>query len=346
MKAGWGKIPFDKSIEKVKYTTKIATCDYCEEGRYPIISQESEYINGYWNNAEDVFKISKPVVIFGEHTIIFKYIDFDFVLGADGVKILQPIDDINAKFFKFYLEFCDIPSLGYSRHYKLLKELEIPIPPLSEQEQIVSELDLISGVIEKKKQQLKELDSLAQSVFYEMFGNPVENEKGWETRMWNDVFITRTGKLNANAMVENGKYPFFTCSKDIFYIDDYAFDCEALLLSGNNATANYDVKYYNGKFNAYQRTYVLTLKDVNVYQFFKFSLENKLTILQHQSIGGMTKYLTLGILNTISFVIPPLPLQQEFASKIEKIDKQKELIKQSLKDTETLFDSRMDYYFN
>ncbi len=224
--------------------------------------------------------------------------------------------------------------------------LPIPIPPLSEQERIVTELDLISGVIDKKKQQLKELDSLAQSIFYEMFGNPVENEKGWETRMWNDVFITRTGKLNANAMVENGKYPFFTCSKDIFYIDDYAFDCEALLLSGNNATANYDVKYYNGKFNAYQRTYVLTLKDVNVYQFFKFSLENKLTILQHQSIGGMTKYLTLGILNTISFVIPPLSLQQEFASKIEKIDKQKELIKQSLKETETLFNSRMNFYFN
>ena len=147
-------------------------------------------------------------------------------------------------------------------------------------------------------------------------------------------------------MNENGRYPFFTCSKDIFYIDTYAFDCEALLLAGNNATANYDVKYYKGKFNAYQRTYVLTLKDNSLYKFFKFALENKLSLLQEQSIGGMTKYLTLGILHKIEFIAPPLTLQQEFADKIEAIEKQKELIKQSITQTEELFNSRMDYYFN
>ena len=65
----------------------------------------------------------------------------------------------------------------------------------------------------------------------------------------------------ANASSQNGQYPFFTCSKEAYQIDYYAFDCEALLLAGNNATANYDVKYYNGKFNAYQRTYVLTAKE-------------------------------------------------------------------------------------
>lgn len=222
----------------------------------------------------------------------------------------------------------------------------IPYPPREEQERIVAELDCLSGVIEKKREQLRELDALAQSIFYQMFGDPITNEKGWEVKKWEEVFDTRTGKLNANVMNENGRYPFFTCSKDIFYIDTYAFDCEALLLAGNNATANYDVKYYKGKFNAYQRTYVLTLKDNSLYKFFKFALENKLSLLQEQSIGGMTKYLTLGILHKIEFIAPPLTLQQEFADKIEAIEKQKELIKQSITQTEELFNSRMDYYFN
>lgn len=224
--------------------------------------------------------------------------------------------------------------------------IKIAYPSLPEQEKIVAELDCLSGIIEKKKQQLKEYDALAQSIFYEMFGNPIDNEKGWEVKKWEEVFDTRTGKLNANVMNENGKYPFFTCSKDIFYIDTYAFDCEALLLAGNNATANYDVKYYKGKFNAYQRTYVLTLKDNSLYKFFKFALENKLSLLQEQSIGGMTKYLTLGILHKIEFIVPPLALQQEFADKIEAIEKQKALIKHSITQTEELFNARMAYYFN
>ena len=236
--------------------------------------------------------------------------------------------------------------MGITLNKASISQNYIAIPPLAEQERIVAELDCLSGVIEKKKQQLKELDALAQSIFYEMFGDPVKNNKGWDLKGWKDVFDTKTGRLNANAMVENGKYPFFTCSKEIYRINTYSFDCEALLLSGNNATANYDVKYYKGKFNAYQRTYILTLKDNSSYIFFKYALENQLCLLQKQSIGGLTKYLTLGILNIISFIVPPLSLQQAFASKIEAIEKQKELIKQSIKEVETLFNSRMDYYFN
>ena len=151
------------------------------------MSQEEGLISGYWNNEDDVFKIASPVVIFGDHTRILKYVDFDFVLGADGVKILQPIDCIKAKFLKLYLESCKIPSLGYSRHYKLLKELQIPVPPLVEQEKIVAELDCLSGIIEKKKQQLKELDALAESIFYTMFGDPITNEKGWEVKRLGEV---------------------------------------------------------------------------------------------------------------------------------------------------------------
>ena len=103
MKQGWERIPFEKGIVKVKYTSKIPSMEYLEQGKYPIVSQEEGLISGYWDNEDDLFRISKPVVIFGDHTRILKYVDFDFVLGADGVKILEPIDKLNAKFLKFYL---------------------------------------------------------------------------------------------------------------------------------------------------------------------------------------------------------------------------------------------------
>ena len=95
----WETKDFEDCIEKVNYTNKIQRKNFLETGTFPIVSQEQEYVNGYWNDSKDVFKIIKPVVLFGDHTQVLKYVDFDFVLGADGVKILQPINNLNCKFF-------------------------------------------------------------------------------------------------------------------------------------------------------------------------------------------------------------------------------------------------------
>jgi len=128
---GWEQFPFMSCIEKVSYTNKVPSGECLKEGKYPVVSQDSDFICGYWDDKSDVFTVSKPIVIFGDHTRILKYIDFDFVLGADGVKILSPADNINARYFLYCLKSFNIPSLGYSRHFKLLKELSIPVPPLS-----------------------------------------------------------------------------------------------------------------------------------------------------------------------------------------------------------------------
>ena len=140
---------------------------------------------------------------------------------------------------------------------------------------------------------------------------------------WDDVFNTTTGKLDSNAAVDSGQYPFFTCSKEVLRIDKYAFEQEALLLAGNNAAGKYDVKYYNGKFNAYQRTYVLGLKEDWSYRLFQYQLEDKLVYLQQQSLGGLTKYLTLKILGELEFVIPPKDKQEEFELFVAQVDKSK-----------------------
>ena len=342
MKQGWEKIPFEDSIVKIKYTTKIPSNDYLEQGLYPIVSQEEGLISGYWNNIEDVFKVSNPVVIFGDHTRILKYVDFDFVLGADGVKILQPIKDINAKFFKLYLESCKIPSLGYSRHYKLLKELQIPIPQLPIQEKIVAELDCLSGVIEKKKEQLKELDSLAQSIFYTMFGDPITNEKGWEVKKFENCYKLASGNgLSAKEIIE-GNYPVYGGNGIVGYHHEYNLDGSNIIIGRVGALCG-NVRNVIGKAFITDNAFILTKKieNDNVYLHYLLRIHN----LRRYAREAMQPVISNAGLKNINIIIPPLTLQQEFASKIELIVKQKELIKESIKETETLFNARMQYYF-
>lgn len=141
MKAGWQSKPFEDCIEKVTYTTKIQRKDFLATGAFPVVSQEEAFINGYWDNEDDVFRIEKPLVIFGDHTKILKYIDFDFVLGADGVKLLPPKNFLVPMFFYYQLYTAQLDSLGYARHYKLLKELHIKYPDIAEQHRIITILD-------------------------------------------------------------------------------------------------------------------------------------------------------------------------------------------------------------
>ena len=137
----WKKVPFIEQIENVKYTNKIQNNQFLKKGKYPIIDQSEKYIAGYWNDESDVFYIKKPVVIFGDHTKHIKYIDFDFVLGADGVKILQPNMLWDPKFFYYTLLSIKIKNLGYARHFKELKEKEMYRPPLEEQKAIVAKIE-------------------------------------------------------------------------------------------------------------------------------------------------------------------------------------------------------------
>jgi type I restriction enzyme M protein len=147
----FASINFEESIERVVYSNKIKSSDYKDSGSYPIIDQSDNYIAGFWDNEEDVFRIKKPVTIFGDHTRCFKYVDFDFVLGADGVKILQPNDKFNPKFYFYLIREIQINNLGYSRHFKILKGKQIPLPPLLIQEEIVTAIDDYQKIIDGAK---------------------------------------------------------------------------------------------------------------------------------------------------------------------------------------------------
>ena len=311
------------------------------KGTYPIYG--SGGVMGY----ADEYICKADTIVIGRKGSINNpiYVDEPF-WNVDTAFGLEAKEDVLKPHYLYY--FCKkfdferlnkavtIPSLTKS---DLLK-IEINLPDLDEQQGIIDKLMKIEKIIQYRKDELSSLDELIKARFVEMF-----YEKGYPVLKWNDVFTTTTGKLDSNASDEKGTYPFFTCSKEVLRIDTFAFDQEALLLAGNNAAGKYDVKYYNGKFNAYQRTYVLSLKENWSYRLFQYQLEDKLEYLKQQSLGGLTKYLTLKILGELKFVIPPKELQSEFETFVEQVDKSKAVIEKELKKTQLLFDSLMQKYF-
>lgn len=270
-------------------------------------------------------------------------------VASTGFCILDCKEDTDERFVFNYCKskvfIDDMVSQATGASYpavsdKIVRSALIPAYSYEKQRHIGIILDKVSDVIEKRRAELQALDKLIKARFVELF-----YDKGYPVLKWNDVFNTTTGKLDSNAAVEDGEYPFFTCSKETFRIDKFAFDQEALLLAGNNAAGKYDVKYYKGKFNAYQRTYVLGLKEDWSYQLFRYQLEDKLVYLQQQSLGGLTKYLTMKILGELDFIIPPMEKQIEFEEFAKQVDKSKVIVQKALDETQTLFDSLMQEYF-
>lgn len=349
-----GKLLFVKTLEFDKFfktkpskSYQIETKDYLESGTYSVVDQGQKFIVAYSDNEDKLYRIEEPVIIFGDHTRIIKYIDFDFIIGADGTKILLPFDDtIDAKYAYYQLLFTKIESLGYSRHFKVLKEKTFYKPSITKQKEIAQTLDKASELIELRKATILKLDELAQSIFIDMFGDPISNNKQTTVKGFLEIFNVTTGKLDSNASEENGVYPFFTCAQETLKINQFAFDFECLLLAGNNAAGKYSVKYYNGKFNAYQRTYILTLKNhLSSYKFFKYALEMKLSELQNKSIGSNTKYLTLKILERVKMFDPTREKQQEFTFQIEKIETQKSFYEAELTQLQATFDALLSQSF-
>jgi type I restriction enzyme, S subunit len=170
---GWVEKGFDDCIEDVKYTTKIQRKEFLSDGEFPIISQEAEFINGSWDNPVDLFKVTTPVVIFGDHTKVLKYVDFDFVLGADGVKILQAKPFLLPQFFYFKLRGNPLKSLGYARHFRLLREVRIAYPDMATQRRIVARLDALSAETRRLaalyERKLSALGALKKSLLHRAF---------------------------------------------------------------------------------------------------------------------------------------------------------------------------------
>lgn len=213
----------------------------------------------------------------------------------------------------------------------------ISLPNLSEQRRIAKILGQAAELVRLRKETLAKLDVLGQAIFHDMFGDLRQNTNGYDQIKLTDALIFKTGKLDSNASTPDGKYPFFTCAKEVSAIDTYAFDTEALLLAGNNASGDYDVKYYKGKFNAYQRTYVIKINHEGLeYQFVQRFLELMLKDLKRYSKGSNTKYLTMEILSRMKLSIPSKELQRDYIKKMRFVTAQQQTAQRALVTSENL----------
>jgi type I restriction enzyme S subunit len=191
-----------------------------------------------------LFRHSNPIVIFGDHTKNIKYIDFDFVVGADGVHILSPIEIIFPKFFYYQLCSIKLRNLGYARHYKLLKQSFIAIPPLSEQERIVSLLDLefakIDAIKANAEKQLQDAKDLFQSALKDL----LTPKEGWKKGCLGDFLNFRRGYDLTHAEMKAGDIPVAGSSGIIGY-HDVATNVSPCITVGRSGSV--------GKLNVYDK---------------------------------------------------------------------------------------------
>lgn len=275
---------------------------------------------------------------------------------ASSLVIIRCGENIFVDYLKFYLNcfLCEQEISKYKNgaaqpnlSARDLKKFLIPLPNLSEQKRIAAILDKADHIRQKRQQAIEMADQFLRSVFLDMFGDINSPVSKARKISMTDCFDIKTGKLNSNAAVSDGNYPFFTCAKEVFSIDSYAFNQEALLLAGNNAQADYDVKYYNGKFNAYQRTYVLTLKnESDSYSFFKYALEKQLENLKKNSKGSNTKYITMEIMSRTYLPYPSISDQNRFSIFYECYDRKIKNLEKSYFEAGRLFDSISSHIFS
>ena len=247
--------------------------------------------------------------------------------------------------------------------------VSIPVPPIQEQEKIVAELDCLSKVNAKKKQQLEELDKLAQSIFYDMFGDPISNEKGWEMKKLEELVSARCPISYGIVQPGDGESSGIPVVRPVDLRDSFTHNAglkltteeisnayKRTILRGNElllcvrgttgivSLAANDLAGCNVsrgitplEFNSSNNRYFM------LYQFRYPSVQSIIADLTH---GIALKGMNMADVRRIRLAQPPLNRQDEFAQKIEAIEKQKELVKRSFIETKTLFNSRMDYWFN
>lgn len=322
-----------------------------------------ELING--KQESDIQKVSDEVakahrlVLYKTGSVVFAKSGMSCMKGhvytlkndcyvVSHLAILQP-QNISSAYLNYYLQHHKPNTLIKDEGYPSisLKDIEnstISLPSNIEQEnRVVSELDKINELIRLKKEQLSDYDKLAQSLFYEMFGDPIENEKGWEVKKFANLYKLKSGDGLSAKNFKIGTIPVYGGNGISGYHNTYNMDGDYIII-GRVGVYCGNVREVHGKFwltdNAFQLFYDQKIQCpcfihylLNILDLHKFA-----NAAAQPVISNLT-------LKDVGIIIPPLHLQQLFAQRIELIEKQKSEIQSTIADLESLLASRMQYWF-
>jgi type I restriction enzyme S subunit len=200
---------------KVGRQNQIPAKEIAEAGRFPVVDQGQKFVAGYCDDESKVIDFDLPLIIFGDHTRCFKYVDFPFVLGADGTKVLLPNKKLyDPRFYYFALLALEIPSRGYNRHFTILSERSLPLPPLPEQKKIAHILLTVQRAIEAQEQIIQTTTELKKALMHKLFTEGLRNEpqkqteigpvpESWEVCKVGDVAKIQSGGTPTREIAEN-----------------------------------------------------------------------------------------------------------------------------------------------
>ena len=348
---------------------KLAKSKILEIGEIAVVDQGKKLVAGYFDDPSIAVKTLPPYVVFGDHTRSFKYIDFPFVMGADGTKVLQPKNEnCNTKYLYYFFLTTNIPNTGYNRHFKYLKALQIPLPPLDQQRKIAAILDAADAYRQKTKALIEKYDDLTQSLFLDMFGDPVTNPKGWKKEILNNlcskisvgfvgtcepfycsqeegVPMLRTGNLGEGFLkFENLKYVTHEFHEKQKKSQLFAGD---LLIArhGDNGKA----VLYNGEFYNANCLNVVILrpgeKFLSLFAQYLLNNDNTRKQIATRTGGATQKVVNTKEIQKLNIIVPNLGLQNKFAERVQAIEEQKAQAEASLAQAEDLFNSLLQRAF-
>lgn len=336
--------------DKTKYGVKVQTSEYSKQGKYIIIDQGQSQIAGYTDREEGVFE-ELPVIVFGDHTRTIKYVDKPFFLGADGVKVLRSNDsNANYKYLYYALKSAKIPDTGYNRHFKWLKKIQINYPDNNRQEEIVQILDKVSDVIKNRETELSALDELIKARFIEMFGNPVSNEMCWEQAPLSSCIesiengksfvcnsVNREGDWPAVLKLSAVTYGFYCPEENKAVLDKNQFIEGAAVRDGDLLFTRKNTPELVGmcayvydtpsklmmpdlifRLNINQRCNKIFLWKLINHDLFRDCIQ-AIATGSAKSMSNISKERLLGL----KIILPPIELQEQFATFVTQTDKSK-----------------------
>ena len=224
----WATCAVLDSFTKTKVGRKyqVSARDIAQTGEFPVVDQGQEFIAGYCDDQEKLIDFDLPLVIFGDHTRCLKYVDFPFVLGADGTKVLAPNQDLyDPKFYYFALMALEIPSRGYNRHFKTLKEQSLPLPPLPEQKKIAHVLSTVQRAIEAQERIIQTTTELKKTLMHKLFtegtcGEPQKQTEigpvpgSWEVSLLGNSLSVAQYGLSVKGTTK-GDYPILRMTNQV-----------------------------------------------------------------------------------------------------------------------------------